>query len=135
MLSSAQRCVWPAASAWSIAVDHGAKALEVGGGRPSGRGARGDDLEALEQREHLDDRLARDRRDRRADVRDADDQPFGLQQPQRFAHRDDADLEAPREVVDDQPLARRQLALRNRVAQRVVDKLLLGQVALAAPAV
>ena len=95
----------PASSARSISATSPARCVEsVAVARSAA--ARGDDLEPFEQREDLDDRLARDRRDRGADVRDAHDQPLRLEQPQRLAHRDDADLELPREVVDDQARAR-----------------------------
>ena len=56
------------------------------------------------------------------------DERFGLQQLQRLAHRDDRDVEAPRQIVDDQALTRLQLAPQDRVAQGPVDELLLGSV-------
>ena len=61
-------------------------------------------------------------------MRDDLDQRFGLQQLQRLAHRDDGDVQAARQIVDDQALTRLQLAPQDRVAQGPVDELLLGPV-------
>ena len=44
------------------------------------------------------------------DVRDAQHQPFRLQEAERLAHRDDAHLELPGQVVDDEARARTELA-------------------------
>ena len=93
-----------------------------------GGDARGNDLEAFEQREHLDDRGARDGRDGGADVRNAQHQPLGLEQAERFAHGNDADFELTRQIVDDETSARCELAADDRFAQRRVDELLLRQV-------
>ena len=100
--------------------------VEVAGRRPLGRHARGDDLQALHDREDVENRVARQRRDGRADVRHAFDQALRLQQLERLAHRNGADIEALREVLDDQPLARPQLASQDRAANGAVDELLLG---------
>ena len=128
VLISAQCSGEPASSARSISATQAGERLEIGGGGALGGDARGDDLQAFEQREDLDDRGARDGRDGGADVRDAQHEPLGLEQPQRFAHGNDADLELPREIVDDQTRARRELAADDRFAQRRVDELLLRQV-------
>ena len=86
--------------------DEPGQVLEVGRGGALGGDARGDDLQPFEQGEDLDDRGARDRRDGGADVRDAQHEPLGLEQAKRLPDRNDADLELPREVVDDQTRAR-----------------------------
>src|SRR5205823_2949326 len=65
---------------------------------------RGDDLEALEHGENVLNRLARNRSDGGASVRNGHDEALRLEDLNRFAHRNDADLEAPCEIVDDQPL-------------------------------
>ena len=109
-------------------VDLAAEQREVGGASPFGDEARRRHLEAFEDDEHVDDRIARHRRHRGADVRHDLDERFGLQQLQRLAHRDDRDVEAPRQVVDDQTLTRLQLAPEDRVTQGPVDELLLGSV-------
>ncbi len=109
--------------------DEPGQVLEVGRGGALGGDARGDDLQPFEQGEDLDDRGARDRRDGGADVRDAQHEPLGLEQAKRLPDRNDAHLELPREVVDDQTRARAELAPDDRLAQRRVDELLLGEVA------
>ena len=93
---------------------------------PLGNETGGDRAQAFEQREDVEDRLAGHRRDRGADVRDVGDEPFGLEQLQRLANRDDADLEPACEVIDHQPLAGSDLAAHDRRAQGLVDELLLG---------
>jgi hypothetical protein len=45
-------------------------------------------------------------RDARAAARDADDQPFALQAPERVADRSQADLEAAGELLESEPLVR-----------------------------
>ena len=109
-------------------VDLAAEQREVGGASAFGDEARRRHLEPFEDDEDVDDRIPRHRRHRRADVRHDLDQRFGLQQLQRLAHRDDRDVQAPRQVVDDQALTRLQLAPEDGLAQGPVDELLFGSV-------
>ena len=53
---------------------------------------------------------------------------FRLQHLQRLAHRNGADVEPLREVVDHQPLAGPEVAAQDGAAQRPIDELLLGAV-------
>ena len=103
--------------------------FEVGRRCSLGRNPRRHELETFEEGEHFDNRRAGNRGDGGTDVGDTQYQPLGLQQPERLAHGDDADLELTRQVVDDETGARCKLAAEDGFAQRRVGKLLLGQVA------
>src|SRR5205823_435801 len=59
-------------------------------------------------------------------VRHAGDQPFRLEDLQRLAHRNDADAKACRQIIDDEPFSRLQLAGKNRPAERLVSEPLFG---------
>ena len=86
-------------------LDDLAEQFHLIGVRARGRLPRRDDFQPFEHGKDFQDRVARDRRDRRADVRHVHDQTFRLEDLERLANGDRADLEPPGQVVDDEPLA------------------------------
>jgi hypothetical protein len=63
-------------------------------------------------------------RDARAAARDADDEPFALQAPEGVANRSQADVEAPGELFESEPLIRGEPEAADLLPERAVDALL-----------
>jgi hypothetical protein len=92
--------------------------------RPLSHQARSDDFQPLEHGEDVLNRLRRNRGNRRACVRDDDHEALGLEHLDRLADRNRADVQPPREIVDDHPLAGVQLAAHDRVPEGLVREFL-----------
>jgi hypothetical protein len=90
--------------------------------------ARGDDFQTLEHGEDVLNGLPRNRGNRRAGMRHDHHEPFGLQHLDGLADGNRADVQLAREIVDDHPLAGRQIAAHDRVPQGLVREFLFRAV-------